>query len=322
MGCDENSIFLIQEVWSWFHDVAFHPLEFSKIDLSRNLEFTVYVVPTGKDNVIVSAGRSKVIPAGRTILVLIEVHKSSTQHTSVNEVFILNISEEYVEPQPNSPLQEIIILDPDDQPMWESAKTVAPTPNSIIVRPDVDDNFVINSTHLKMIQENKFDGYLREIRMTTSVNSSATYESTQEILDGTTRGIFLYKSPNQAFQFLEDKVLFKLNCSTKSQTEHNQRSIAFTDGSNNDNSRLMEKLEALTIKINSQFQSLKEEMHEMRTNYNNRGGDHDSKSDDTPMCERHELNRIQFEGYLNQNSHDSYSHQSHHDPNDSEKSLS
>ncbi|GJV76341.1 hypothetical protein Tco_1507925 [Tanacetum coccineum] len=29
-----------------------------------------YVVPTGKDNVIVSAGRAKVIPAGRTILVL------------------------------------------------------------------------------------------------------------------------------------------------------------------------------------------------------------------------------------------------------------
>ncbi|GKE10366.1 hypothetical protein Tco_1413917, partial [Tanacetum coccineum] len=30
-----------------------------------------YVVPTGKDNVIVSAGRSKIIPAGRTILVLV-----------------------------------------------------------------------------------------------------------------------------------------------------------------------------------------------------------------------------------------------------------
>ncbi|GJX96679.1 hypothetical protein Tco_0352477 [Tanacetum coccineum] len=30
-----------------------------------------YVVPTGKDNVIVSADRSKVIPAGRTILVLV-----------------------------------------------------------------------------------------------------------------------------------------------------------------------------------------------------------------------------------------------------------
>ncbi|GKF33237.1 reverse transcriptase domain-containing protein, partial [Tanacetum coccineum] len=45
--------------------------------------------------------------------------------------------------------------------MWESAKTVAPTPNSAIIQLDVDDNFVINSTHLKMILENKFDGYLR-----------------------------------------------------------------------------------------------------------------------------------------------------------------
>ncbi|GKE31404.1 hypothetical protein Tco_1450726, partial [Tanacetum coccineum] len=59
------------------------------------------------------------------------------------------IPEEDVEPKQ-------IILDPDDQPMWESAKTVAPTPNSAIVQIDVDDNFVINSTHLKMICENKF----------------------------------------------------------------------------------------------------------------------------------------------------------------------
>ncbi|GJT95086.1 hypothetical protein Tco_1090604 [Tanacetum coccineum] len=66
-----------------------------------------------------------------------------------------------VEPEPNLPLQEIIILDPDDQPIWESAKNVAPTPNSAIIQLDVDDNFVINSTHLNMIRENKFDGYLR-----------------------------------------------------------------------------------------------------------------------------------------------------------------
>nr|GEZ67209.1 reverse transcriptase domain-containing protein [Tanacetum cinerariifolium] len=87
----------------------------------------------------------------------IEALKSSTQHSSVNDVFVLNISEEDVEPQPNSPVQQIIILDPDNQPMWESAKTVAPTSNSVILRPDVDDNFVINSTHLKMIWKNKFD---------------------------------------------------------------------------------------------------------------------------------------------------------------------
>nr|GEV00132.1 reverse transcriptase domain-containing protein [Tanacetum cinerariifolium] len=80
--------------------------------------------------------------------------KSSTQHSSVNDFVVINIPEEDVEPKH-------IILDPDDQPMWESAKTVAPTPNSAILQLDVDENFVINSTHLKMIRENKFDGMLR-----------------------------------------------------------------------------------------------------------------------------------------------------------------
>ncbi|GJZ03456.1 reverse transcriptase domain-containing protein [Tanacetum coccineum] len=82
-----------------------------------------------------------------------ESFKSSAQH-SVNDFVVINIPEEDVEPKQ-------IIPDPDDQPMWESAKTVAPTPNSAIVQIDVDDNFVINSTHLKMICKNKFDGYVR-----------------------------------------------------------------------------------------------------------------------------------------------------------------
>ncbi|GJZ04899.1 hypothetical protein Tco_0538174 [Tanacetum coccineum] len=62
----------------------------------------------------------------------------------------------------------------------------------------------------------------------------------------------------------------------------------------------------------------------MRKNYNNREDTYASENrmtDDMPMCERHEANYIQSEGYQNQNSHDSYSHQSHYDLNDSEKSL-
>ncbi|GKB85202.1 hypothetical protein Tco_0957474 [Tanacetum coccineum] len=117
-------------------------------------------------------------------------------------------------------------------------------------------------------------------------------EPIQGILDETAGGIFLYKSPNQALKFHEDKVLFKFDWSLESKIKHHQRSVAFADGKNNDNSRLMEKLEALTIKMDSQFQSLKEEMHEMRKNYNNRGGDHASKNDDTSMCERQEANYI------------------------------
>ncbi|GJW07481.1 reverse transcriptase domain-containing protein, partial [Tanacetum coccineum] len=326
------------------------------------------------------------------------------------------ILEEDVEPKQ-------IILDPDDQPMWESAKTVAPNPSSVIVQPKVDDNFVINSTHVNMIWENKFYGYLRadphdHIREFLAICNMFKYgetqseavkllifpyslsdkaktwfnklnkesitsweqmrkafinrffppslfnrllleirnfsqlvcesltdawlrlksmlrkchghgltkgaiiqifyhgldEPTQGILDVTAGGIFLYKTPNQAFQFLEDKVLFNLDWSTKSRNKHHQKSVAFADGSdsNDDNYRLMEKLEALTIKMDSQFQSLKEEMNEIRD------VNHVSKNDDTPMCERH---YIQYEGNKNRNSQDSYSYQSHYDRNDSEKSL-
>ncbi|GJT02480.1 hypothetical protein Tco_0823649 [Tanacetum coccineum] len=44
-------------------------------------------------------------------------------------------------------------------------------------------------------------------------------------------------------------------------------------------------------------------------------------NDDTPMCERHEVNSIQSEGSQNRVPHDLFSHQSHHDPDDSEKLL-
>ncbi|GKA03677.1 reverse transcriptase domain-containing protein [Tanacetum coccineum] len=312
--------------------------------------------------------------------------------------------------------------------MWESAKTVEPTPNFVIIQLDVDDNFVINSTHLNMIRENKFDGYLwanlhdhireflaicnmfrygktqseavkllifpyslsdkaktwfnelneesiisweqmrrafinrffppslfnrllLEIRnFSQNICESLTEawlrlknmlrkchghgltkgaiiqifyhgldETTQGILDITAGGIFLYKSPNQAFQFLEDKVHFEHDWSTESQNDHHQKSVSFTDesGSNNDNSRFMEKLKAM----DSNIISLNKEMQDMREKYNELREGNASTNDDTPMCERHEANYIQYEEYQNQNSHDSYSHQSYHDPNDSEKSL-
>ncbi|GJW64589.1 RNA-directed DNA polymerase, eukaryota, reverse transcriptase zinc-binding domain protein [Tanacetum coccineum] len=265
----------------------------------------------------------------------IESHKSSIEHHIVNDLVVINILEEDVEPKQ-------IILDPDDQPMWKSSKTVALTPNSVIVQPNVDDNFVINSTHLNMIRENKFDGYLRaipydHIREFLAICNMFRYgktqseavklmifplslcdeaktwfnelneesitsweqmrkafinrffppslfkhEPTQAILDVTAGGIFLYKSPNQAFQLLKDKAM------------------------------------------DSQIISLNEELQDMRDKYNELRKGNTSKNhlnDDTPMCERHEVNSIQSEDYQNQNSHDSFSHQSLHDPNDSEKSL-
>ncbi|GJW57582.1 reverse transcriptase domain-containing protein [Tanacetum coccineum] len=107
-------------------------------------------------------------------------------------------------------------------------------------------------------------------------------EPTQGILDVTAGGIFLYKTPNQAFQFLEDKAM-----------------------------------DSQIISLNEELEDMREKYNKLRegdasTNHMN---------DDTLMCERHEANYIQFEDYENQNSHDSSSRQSLYDPNDSEKSL-
>ncbi|GJU57816.1 reverse transcriptase domain-containing protein, partial [Tanacetum coccineum] len=266
-----------------------------------------------------------------------------------------------------------IIHDPDDQPMWESAKTVAPNPNSAIIQLDVDDNFVINSTYLNMIRENKFDGYLRadphdHIREFLAVCNMFRYgktqseavklmifplslsdeaktrfyelneesitsweqmrkafinrffppllfnrllleirnfsqlvcenEPTQGILDITVGGIFLYKSPNQAFPFLDDKVLFKLGWSIKFENEHHQKSVSFADGSdsNTDNSRFMEKLKAM----DSQIISLNENLQDICNKYNELREGNASKNhlnDDMPMRECHEANYIQSEGH-------------------------
>ncbi|GJV40228.1 hypothetical protein Tco_1418668 [Tanacetum coccineum] len=73
--------------------------------------------------------------------------------------------------------------------------------------------------------------------------------------------------------------------------------------------------------MDSQFTSLKEELEDMRKKYYDLKDNHASKNDDMPMCEHHKANYIQSKGYQSRNSHDSYSHQSHHEPNDSEKSL-
>ncbi|GJV31405.1 putative reverse transcriptase domain-containing protein [Tanacetum coccineum] len=126
-------------------------------------------------------------------VVEIESLKSSTHHSSVNDFIVINIPEEDVEPKQ-------IILDPDDQPMWESAKTVAPTPNSAIIQLDVDDNFVINSTHLNMIRENKFDDPVMSSSSTVTYTSVYTdsepgrvfWGADEELSDGGSPRVIVY----------------------------------------------------------------------------------------------------------------------------------
>ncbi|GJZ10884.1 reverse transcriptase domain-containing protein [Tanacetum coccineum] len=326
------------------------------------------VGPVVAMSVVARSPSHSIVPATKFLDFALNIVRCSWEILVKSPYFALevDIPEEDVEPKQ-------IILDPDDQSMRESAKTVAPTPNSAIVQINVDDNFVINSTHLKMIRENKFNGYLRadpydHIREFLAICNMFRYgktqseavkllifpyslsdkaktwfnelneesiisweqmrrafinrffpssllnrllleirnfsqniceslaeawlrlknmlrkchghgltkgaiiqifyhvldEPTQGIMYITAGGIFLYKSPNQAFQFLEDKVLFEHDWAIKSKNEHHQKSVSFTDGSdsNTDNSRFGEKLKA----IDSQIISLNEELQDMQLN--------------------------------------------------------
>ncbi|GKF65836.1 reverse transcriptase domain-containing protein, partial [Tanacetum coccineum] len=53
---------------------------------------------------------------------------------------------------------------------------------------------------------------------------------TPEVLNDVARGIFLYKTLNQAYQLLEDKVLLKLNWVKNQKTKSSlKKTVAFTD---------------------------------------------------------------------------------------------
>nr|GFA71428.1 reverse transcriptase domain-containing protein [Tanacetum cinerariifolium] len=55
-------------------------------------------------------------------------------------------------------------------------------------------------------------------------------EITQDVLNVAAGGIFLYKTPNQAYQFLEDKVLLKLDWAKNQKTKSSlKKTVAFAD---------------------------------------------------------------------------------------------
>nr|GEW45008.1 reverse transcriptase domain-containing protein [Tanacetum cinerariifolium] len=68
-------------------------------------------------------------------------------------------------------------------------------------------------------------------------------------------GIFLYKTPNQAYQLLEDKVLLKLDWVKNQKIKSSiKKTVAFADegSSNPDTDKIMARIDAVTIKIDAQ----------------------------------------------------------------------
>ncbi|GJW54273.1 reverse transcriptase domain-containing protein [Tanacetum coccineum] len=84
-------------------------------------------------------------------------------------------------------------------------------------------------------------------------------EITQEVLNAAAGGIFLYKTPNQAYQLLEDKVLLKLDWGKKQKTKSSfKKTVTFAakSSSNTNTDKIMARMDAITIKMDAQYKEL------------------------------------------------------------------
>nr|GEY83270.1 hypothetical protein [Tanacetum cinerariifolium] len=209
---------------------------------------------------------------------------------------------------PHSP--PVIVIDPDDQPMWSSTRTIAPTVGSAIIQRNISTNFHVNEEAVMLrtfpfllseeskiwlnelnegtitswnemreafisqyFYATKFKHLLNDINSFHQLGNETLVEAwlcLKEMLricyrhgltkgtivhifylglDGPTQGIlvtggiFLYNTPNEAFQILEDKVLLKLDF--LGEFEISPKTIVFAIGNNinSNHAMLMEKFE-------------------------------------------------------------------------------
>ncbi|GJS44982.1 hypothetical protein Tco_0595103 [Tanacetum coccineum] len=107
-------------------------------------------------------------------------------------------------------------------------------------------------------------------------------EITQEVLNSAAGGIFLYKTPNQAYQLLEDKVLLKLDWAKNQKTKSSlMKMVAFTDkgSSNSDTDKIMARMNAMTMKMDAQYKEMQSRSNHLI---------HEYDEDEKPMFSKEE----------------------------------
>nr|GEX83440.1 hypothetical protein [Tanacetum cinerariifolium] len=156
----------------------------------------------------------------------------------------------------------------DDEPMLATNRVVARTLGSAITIPKPVNEFAIKGNIIKIFYHG-----LSKI--------------TQEVLNATAGGIFLYKTPNQAYQPLEDKVLLKLDWAKNQKTKSSlKKTVAFADevSNNSDNDKVMARMDAMIIKMNAQYKELQ---------FRTKKSTPDLDADDMPMSREEEAKFMQ-----------------------------
>ncbi|GJS59829.1 hypothetical protein Tco_0654613 [Tanacetum coccineum] len=156
----------------------------------------------------------------------------------------------------------------DDEPMWAADSVVAPTLGSAITIPETANEFAIKAFS-QHENDSLTDAWLRMKEMLRNCHGHnlskgniikifyhGLNEITQEVLNAAAGGIFLYKTPNQAYQLLEDKVLLKLDWAKNQKTKSSfKKTVAFAaEGSSNfDTDKIMARMDAKTMKMDAQY---------------------------------------------------------------------
>ncbi|GJV11906.1 hypothetical protein Tco_1353447 [Tanacetum coccineum] len=99
-----------------------------------------------------------------------------------------------------------------------------------------------------------WSGWVRLPRLFAHIHCHIALLSTVEIFSA--GGIFLYKTPNQAYELLEDKVLVKLDWAKNQKTKSSlKKTVAFAadSSSNSDTDKIIARMDAMTMKVDAQY---------------------------------------------------------------------
>ncbi|GJY61344.1 hypothetical protein Tco_0462001 [Tanacetum coccineum] len=169
----------------------------------------------------------------------------------------------------------------DDEPMWAADRVVSLTPGSAITIPKTANEFAIKEMLRNCHGHNLSKGNIIKIFY------HGLCEITQEVLNAAADGIFLYKTPNQAYQLLEDKVLIKLDWAKNQKTKSSlKKTIAFADegSSNSDTDKIMARMDAMTLIMDAQYKELQSNAKKTKPNLD---------EDDIPMSREEEAKFMQ-----------------------------
>ncbi|GJU55540.1 hypothetical protein Tco_1229254 [Tanacetum coccineum] len=182
----------------------------------------------------------------------------------------------------------------DEEPMLAADRVVVPTPGFAITIPKTAIEFAIKCNHLTLIKGNQFHDRIKNdpykhiheflgicdmfkyrdteneaVRLIINFHGHNLSKGniikifyhglnkiTQKVLNVAAGGIFIYKTPNQAYQLLEDKVLLKLNWAKNQKTKSSlKKTVAFANegSSNSDTNKIMARMDSMTMKMDAQY---------------------------------------------------------------------